>query len=68
MSDSKLSYSKAFKELESILYQIENNDLDVDNLASQVKRAAELIKICKSKLRDTEAEIEKVIEAMDEGE
>ena len=66
MTETKISYSKAFKELESILYQIENNELDVDKLASQVKRAAELIKICKAKLKDTEAEIEDVIKDMEE--
>ncbi|MBN1952140.1 MAG: exodeoxyribonuclease VII small subunit [Bacteroidales bacterium] len=66
MSENKLSYSKAYKELETILQQIENNDLDVDNLATKVKRAAELIKICKGKLREAEAEIEEVIQDMEE--
>lgn len=68
MTTKKLTYSEAFTELESILEQIESNDLDVDNLASQVKRAAELIKLCKSRLRDTESEIEKIIDEMDEAE
>lgn len=66
MSDNKLSYGNAFKELETILSQIENDEMDVDKLASQVKRAAALIKICKGKLRDTEKEIEEVMKDMEE--
>jgi exodeoxyribonuclease VII small subunit len=66
MSTKKITYGEAYAELESILQQIEGSDLDVDNLAARVKRAAELIKICKGKLRDTEAEIENVIEEMGE--
>jgi len=65
MATKKITYTEAFTELESILEQIEGDDLDVDNLASQVKRAAELIKFCKGKLRDTEEDIRKVIDEMD---
>ena len=64
MSTKKRSYNEAYSELETILDKIENNELDVDKLASQVKRASELIAICKGKLRDTEAEVEKVIGEM----
>jgi len=65
MATKKITYTEAFTELESILEQIEGDDLDVDNLASQVKRAAELIKFCKGRLRDTEEEIRKVIDEME---
>jgi exodeoxyribonuclease VII small subunit len=66
MSTKKETYSEAYAELESILKQIESDELDVDKLASQVKRAAGLIKFCKGKLHETEAEIEKIIKEMDE--
>lgn len=66
MTTKKMTYGEAFTELEAILEQIEGKDLDVDNLTSQVKRAAELIKFCKGKLHDTETEIEKVIGEMED--
>jgi exodeoxyribonuclease VII small subunit len=65
MTKLKLSYKDAFTELEEILYKLENNELDVDDLTSNVKKASELIKFCKSKLFETESEIEKIIEDID---
>jgi exodeoxyribonuclease VII small subunit len=65
MSAKKLSYKEAFTELESILALIESDDLNVDDLTTNVKRAAELIKFCKSKLFETESEIEKIIADID---
>jgi exodeoxyribonuclease VII small subunit len=68
MSTKKISYQEAYAELESILNKLENNELDVDQLTDQVKKASELIKICKSRLFETEAEIEKIIEDIDSDE
>lgn len=65
MISKKMSYSEAFTELQSILTQLENQELDVDKLSDQVKKASELIKYCKSKLHDTEEEIEKILKGMD---
>ncbi len=56
---------EAYNELQTILTQIENDELDVDELAKNVKKASELIKQCKSKLFETESEIEKIIEDLD---
>ena len=64
MSTGKPSYNEAYAELESILNKLENDEPDVDKLASMVKRASELIKLCKSKLHDTEAEVERIIREM----
>ena len=65
MSGKKLTYNEAHAELESILEKIENAELDVDKLTSQVKRASELIRFCKSKLHETETEVEKIISEME---
>lgn len=45
-----LSYAQAAKELESILKDLENDNLDVDEIANKVQRATELIEICRSKV------------------
>ena len=52
------SYQKAYTELQSIVAKMQNEEIGLDELGKEVKRAAELIKMCKEKLRDVEKEIE----------
>jgi exodeoxyribonuclease VII small subunit len=68
MTQKKLTYKEAFSELENILSKLENNELDVDELTDNVKKASDLIKFCKAKLFDTEAEVEKIINELDSEE
>ena len=65
MTEKKPTFNKAVEELEKILDQIESGNLDVDELTGKVKRASELLRLCQSKLRDTEEEIDKIIEEME---
>jgi exodeoxyribonuclease VII small subunit len=65
MAIKKTSYTEAFNQLQEILKQIESGEPDVDELTEKVKKAAELIKICKSKLYETEGEIEKILEDLE---
>lgn len=62
---SKLTYEEAYKELQEISTQIENENVSVDILADKVKRAAELITFCQSKLRATETEVNNIIKQME---
>ena len=57
----ELTYNQAIAELEGIVGDIESEEVDVDALAEKVKRAAELIRFCKEKLRGTGAEVRKVL-------
>ena len=43
-------YTEAFEELQQIVADIEDGEISVDELSVKVKRASELIKICKEKL------------------
>jgi len=52
-----LSYSEAVAEIESILAQFDHEEFDVDTLAAQVKRATELIRLCKEKLKKAENDV-----------
>jgi len=65
MEEKTLSYSEAIAAIDEILEQIETGELDVDELAARVKRATELLKLCKSKLFNTTKEIEKVLKEME---
>ena len=67
MAPKNMSYSEAVARIEEILHQIETGELDVDELAAKVKMAAELLKVCKGKLFNTEKEVEKILKEM-EGE
>lgn len=59
------SYTEAFEELQLIVSEIEDGQISVDELSEKVKRAAVLIKICKSKLRSTEEDVEKILKDLD---
>lgn len=62
----KISYSQAMKEIEEILNYIESEEIDVDILVEKVKRATELIRFCKSKLRTAEEELQKTLIELEE--
>lgn len=60
--NKKMSYRQATEQLEEIVAQIENGELGIDELSQKVEEAAELVKMCKDKLRRTDADIEKIME------
>ena len=57
----ELKYEAAMAELQSIVHKMENDELDIDQMTEQLKRAQELIKLCKDKLTKTDAEIKKIL-------
>ena len=59
------SYTEAFEELQRITREIESGDISVDELAEKVKRASELIRLCRAKLSSTEEEVNKVLKEME---
>ena len=60
-----MTYKEAMAEIEQIVGQLEENKLDVDELGEKVKRVAHLIAFCKSKLHETEGEVEKILKSME---
>jgi exodeoxyribonuclease VII small subunit len=53
-------YEEALQELQTIVHRMENDELDIDQLSTQLKRAQQLIKLCKEKLTKTDEEIKKI--------
>ena len=43
----ELKYEAAFAELQAIVRKMENDELDIDQLSDQLRRAQQLIKLCK---------------------
>lgn len=64
--EKKLNYTDAIRELEEIVREMEQGEITVDALAEKVKRASELIKVCKDKLSSTEADVSKILEDLKE--
>ena len=63
MAKKEISYAEALAEIEKILARLRSEDMDVDSLSAEVKRATELIARCKAKLRKTEEEVTKTLES-----
>ena len=57
----EINYEAAVKELEQIVSKMENDELDIDQMSVQLKRAQELMKLCKYKLTKTDEEIQKIL-------
>lgn len=64
--EEKLNYKEAMAEIESIVEKLEENKLDVDELSARVKRVSHLIAFCKSKLHETEEEVENILKSMED--
>lgn len=56
------SYTTAYNELQEIVTEMENAEITIDDLDTKIKRAAELLKICKDKLFRTEKNVQEILE------
>ena len=59
--NESLGYAEALAELEAILAELELDNVDVDRLATQVQRAAELIRLCRERIGNARLQIEHVV-------
>ena len=56
-----IGYAEAVAELEQILAELESDEVDVDRLAVQVRRAADLITLCRGRLGEAQVEIIRIV-------
>ncbi len=61
MAKEELKYEEAMATLEQIVARMENNELDLDTMSEQLKKAQRLIKLCKDKLTKADQEIRKIL-------
>ncbi len=64
----EITYQEALAELEGILAAIEEEQVDVDELAVKVRRSAELIRLCRGKIDAAAIEVEAVVQELEPGE
>ncbi len=65
MSEDQINYARAFEELQAIVSEIELGQITVDILSEKVKRASELITICKTKLSSTEEDVNQILKELE---
>jgi len=53
----KVSYTEAKEQLDQIINELENDQITIDDLTAKVKKAKQLIELCKQKLRQTQEEL-----------
>lgn len=56
-----MKYEEAMRQLQEIVRKMENDELDIDQMTEQLKRAQELIKLCLDKLMKTDEEIRNLL-------
>lgn len=59
----QMKYEEAVSRLEEIVKKMENDELDIDQMAQQLKEAQQLIKLCKDRLTKVDADIKAVMDA-----
>jgi exodeoxyribonuclease VII small subunit len=59
-------YAEAMAELEAILDELEGDQLDVDLLAERVRRASELIKLCRARITRAESDVDAIVTDLEE--
>jgi len=58
-------YADALAELEEILAELEDGDVDIDRLADRVRRAAELLEVCRGRIEDARVEVTRIVAELD---
>lgn len=63
---AEIRFGEAIEELEGILQRVEQEEIDIDDLAAELEKAAKLLEICRGKIRKAELEVTQIVQALDE--
>lgn len=66
--EPSLSFREAMEELEGILERIEGEEIDIDRLAEELRRAAQLLEVCRGKIRKAEVEVTQIVQSLEQEE
>ncbi len=58
-----MKYEESIKELETLVRQIEQNELDIDSLAKNIKKAKVLLAQCHDQLTKIKQEVEEQLDS-----
>src|ERR687898_2681864 len=57
----EFGYADALAELEGILDELDGDEVDVDVLGARVRRASELLRLCRERIAGARFEVEQVV-------
>ena len=60
------SFRESIDELESILERIEGEEIDIDRLGEELRRATYLLELCRGKIRKAEVEVTQIVQSLEE--
>jgi exodeoxyribonuclease VII small subunit len=60
------TFSEALEALEGILERIEGEEIDLDELAAELREGAQLLDLCRAKIRRAEVEVSQIVQSLDE--
>ncbi len=63
-----MTYQDAYNELQEIVSEIEAGEIGIDEISQKVKRASELIEVCKAKLFQTEQDVDQILKNLEHPE
>jgi exodeoxyribonuclease VII small subunit len=63
-----MKYQDAYNELQEIVSEIEAGEIGIDEISEKVKRASELIEVCKAKLFQTEQDVDQILKNLEQPE
>ena len=63
-----MTYQDAYNELQEIVSEIEAGEIGIDEISQKVKRASELIEVCKAKLFQTEQDVDQILKNLEQPE
>lgn len=63
-----LKFGEALEELEAILRRVESEEIDIDSLAEELRRAAQLLEVCRGKIQRAEVEVTQIVQQLEDEE
>lgn len=64
-SEEEVSFTNALQELEAILQRIDSDGIDIDALAGELRRATDLLELCRGKIRRAEVEVSQIVQRLE---
>jgi exodeoxyribonuclease VII small subunit len=61
MANQTMTYQEAYDQLSTLVYEIENEEIPLDELPAKIRLATELITFCQERLRSVETEYQDII-------
>ncbi|HBI59422.1 MAG: exodeoxyribonuclease VII small subunit [Duncaniella sp.] len=62
----EMTYNESVAQLETILRTMQSDNCDIDRLAVYTRRAAELLRSCRSRLTATEEELNSILATLEQ--